>query len=433
MPTSQLAHVEKRRSMRINQTVLLMISGVDALRAPYVEKVPTLTLSCHGCRYRSKHEVIPGDIVLLGVAESAERPLVSTQARVKWLKPTTMGTERLWEVNVELETPGNVWGVVSPPEDWFAAESKVIGAKSGQELRVVPRSEQQVASVLHRVAAQFSVLEPAPASLDPFLVGLNEHIQKMIAEAAIFVFVKEKDSIIEKFRAQLQDETNKALDRVIGCCEDKLIHTAARELNAFARSTQEHWVNKIDEGLNHASARMVAQATEVSGAIENLAASAIEQLQLKMDALRGQTMDDFRIGSLNMCKQAVDFVQQSADRFANQMQQRMSELRVQFENNVNERLARAGYELEQKSSAVLDLNKLVLLKLSEDCQETVQGRLQDLAVSTTNELATTLDERAAEISKQHLGEVQGCTRRYLESISGSLTEALKKTASFPVD
>jgi hypothetical protein len=369
--------------------------------------------------------------VLLGVAESAERPLVSTHARVKWLKPTTMGKERLWEVNVELETPGNVWGVVSPPEDWFVPESKTVCIKSGQELRMVPRCEQRVASVPHRVTAQFSVLETMPASLAPFLVGLNEHIQKMVAEAAGFVFIKEKDSIVERFRVQLQDETNRALGRVIGCCEEKLIYTAAKELNAFAQSTHEHWVSKVEEGLNQVSARMVAQTTEVSGGIEKLAANALEQLQFKMDALYRETLDGFKIGSLNMCKQAEDFVQQSVNRFADQTEQRIAELKDKFESNVNERLSTADSALNQNSTAVLDMNRLALLKLSEDCQKTVQGRLQVLAVSTTEKLEKALNAQATEISEQHLAELEGCTRRYLESISESLAEVSKKTASRP--
>ena len=65
MATSHLAYEEKRRSIRIDQTILLTVRGMDAFRTPYVEMVPTLTLSCHGCRYRSKHEVILGNLVLL--------------------------------------------------------------------------------------------------------------------------------------------------------------------------------------------------------------------------------------------------------------------------------------------------------------------------------------------------------------------------------
>ena len=436
VPTSQLAYVQKRRSTRIDQAILLTVRGADAFRAPYVETVPTLTLSCHGCRYRSKHEVILGDIVLLEMRETAQGSLaLSTQARVKWLRPIMIGKEGVWDVAVELETPGNFWGVASPPEDWLVTpESKVIGrAKSSQELRVVPRSEQQIGPAPNRAGAQVSVLDSAPASLAPSLAGLNEHIQKFVSEAATAVVTKEKESLIDEFRAHLQDEMTSTLDRAIENCKEELVHSAlkelTKELEASARKTQEHWVSKIEEGMSSAAMRITDQATQVSEHIENMAAAAIERLQLKMDTLRRETTDELKIGSLSICQQAEDFCQQSAQKFVNQMQQRISELKNQFESNVNERLARAGCELDQKSGACFDECKVALLKLSEGCQESVQGQLRALAVSAVGQLANTLNERAAEISKQRLSELQECTRNYLESISGSIAEVSKKTAA----
>jgi len=436
VPTSQLAHVQKRRSTRIDQAILLTVRGMDAVRAPYVETVPTLTLSCHGCRYRSKHEVILGDIVVLELRESAKGSLpVSTQARVKWLTPITIGKEGVWDVAVELETPGNFWGVASPPEDWLLApEPKAIGrAKSGQELRVVPRSEQQVGPGPNRIVAQMPVLESTPASLASFLAGLNEHVQQLVSEAATAVVVKEKESLIDQFRAHLQDEMTRTLDRAIVNCKEELVHRAlkelTKELEASARRTQEHWVSKIEEGMSSAAMRITDQATQVSEHIENMAATAIERLQLKMDTLRRETTDELKIGSLSICQQAEDFCQQSAQKFANQVQQRTSELKNQFESNVNERVARAGCELDQKVTAFLEESKVALLKLSEGCQESVRGQLRALAVSAVGQLANTLNERAAEIAKQRLSELQDCTRGYLESITGSIAEISKKTAA----
>lgn len=387
MPSPHRAHAQKRRSTRIDQTILLTVRGMDAFRAPYVEKVPTLVVSCHGCRYRSKHEVIQGDIVLLEVKPSQGHPELSTRARVKWLQRLTSGKEQSWDVGVELETPGNFWDVAAPPADWLPVpesdkSNKMIGgANSGRELRNVPQSEQQIRPMPNRVAAQLSVLDPPPASLAPFLVGLNEHVQRLVSEAATAVFVKEKDSLIEEFRAQLQDETTRTLDRVIARYKQELVNRALKELNkvleASARSTHEHWVKKIEEDLNNATIRMTAQSTQVSERVENMAITATEHLQLKMAVLRRETIDEFKIGSLGICQQTQDFLQQSAAQFVNQMEQRISELTNQFESNVN--------------------------------------------------------ERATEISKERLNELQDCTRRYLESINQSIAEVSKKTALHPHD
>ncbi len=67
MSSHQLAYAQKRRSTRIDQAVPLLVQGVGAMREPYQEQVSTLSISCHGCTYLSKHEVIQGETVYLDV------------------------------------------------------------------------------------------------------------------------------------------------------------------------------------------------------------------------------------------------------------------------------------------------------------------------------------------------------------------------------
>ena len=435
MPTSQLGSARKRRSTRIDEAIFLTVRGMDALRAPYVETVLTLTLSCHGCRYRSQHEPNLGGSVFLEARESDQGPLpIHAPARVRWLKPITTGKkEGVWDVGVELETPGNVWGVASPPKDWLLTrDPKVLGpAKSGQERRVAPRSEQQLAPVLDRVAAQLSVLDSTQPSLAPFLADLSEQVEKLISEAATALVVTEKDSLIGQFRAQLQEEMTRTLDRVIENCKEELVHKTLRQLTkqleASARSTQEHWVAKVEEGLNSVSQRITAQAAQVSERIEEMAKTAIERLQLKMDTSRREMINELKIESLRLCQQTENFCQQLPQKCVDQVQQEISELKNQFESQVNERLARAGSELDDESAALIDKSKSALAKLSEGCQETAQGQLQALAVSAIAQLANTLNERATEISQQRLSELQNCASHYLESVSRSIAEVSKKT------
>jgi hypothetical protein len=59
----------------------------------------------------------------------------------------------------------------------------------------------------------------------------------------------------------------------------------------------------------------------------------------------------------------------------------------------------------------------------------VQGQLRTLAISSVGQLANTLNERAAELSKQCMNELQDWTSGYLESISGSIAEVSKKTST----
>src|SRR5882724_2181748 len=116
-PTSDL---RKRRSTRIVQAVPLEITGVDALGRPFVERASSLILNCHGCRYQSKHYVLKNMWVKLEVPhQEADRPPRTVRGRVAWIqRPRTV--RQFFQVALELESPGNIWGIAFAPEDWFA-------------------------------------------------------------------------------------------------------------------------------------------------------------------------------------------------------------------------------------------------------------------------------------------------------------------------
>src|ERR1700743_2016595 len=125
-PTSEL---RKRRSTRIVQAVPLQVTGVDALGRPFMERTSSLILNCHGCRYQSKHYVLKNMWVKLEVPNPQEgEPPRTVRGRVAWIqRPRTV--RQLFQVALELEAPGNVWGIAFPPEDWFA-QSDAAAAQS---------------------------------------------------------------------------------------------------------------------------------------------------------------------------------------------------------------------------------------------------------------------------------------------------------------
>src|SRR5215510_5545156 len=115
-PSTEL---RKRRSTRIVQAVPLVVTGVDALGRPFMERTSSLIINCHGARYQSKHYVLKNMWVKLEIPhpESGQAPR-SVRGRVAWIqRPRTV--RQLFQVALELEIPGNVWGIAFPPEDWF--------------------------------------------------------------------------------------------------------------------------------------------------------------------------------------------------------------------------------------------------------------------------------------------------------------------------
>jgi hypothetical protein len=117
---SATAELRKRRSTRIVQAVPLSVAGVDALGRPFTERTSTLIINCHGCRYQSKHYVLKNMWVSLEVPHpETGQPPRTVRGRVAWIqRPRTV--RQLFQVALELEVPGNTWGIAFPPEDWFA-------------------------------------------------------------------------------------------------------------------------------------------------------------------------------------------------------------------------------------------------------------------------------------------------------------------------
>src|SRR5947209_6018958 len=90
------SELRKRRSTRIVQAVPLVVTGVDALGRPFVERTSSLIINCHGCRYQSKHYVLKNMWVSLEVPHPETGQLPRTvRGRVAWIqRPRTPGRRR---------------------------------------------------------------------------------------------------------------------------------------------------------------------------------------------------------------------------------------------------------------------------------------------------------------------------------------------------
>ena len=112
---------QKRRSTRIVQAVPLTVTGGDALGQPFKERTTTVMVNCHGCKYQSKHYVPKNSTVKLDIPRPEPGlPAHSVQGRVVWVqRPRTV--RELFQIGLEFETPGNVWGIAFPPDDWAAS------------------------------------------------------------------------------------------------------------------------------------------------------------------------------------------------------------------------------------------------------------------------------------------------------------------------
>jgi hypothetical protein len=437
----QVAYAQKRRSTRVDKAIPILVQGVGALREPYQEQVSTLSISCHGCTYHSKHEVIQGETVYLDIKVPNNGTVgCSSRARVKWAQK--VGTkDRAFQIAVELEIAGNVWGVASPPADWFPPliPEVIDSTASGRELKVVARKEQPVVTppqvALDRVS-RVEKKEAAGAPIAPLaqlMVGLGEQIQSMASEAASAALVKEKSRLMEEFRAQLREEAVKAIQSAISASREVIARQALKELSkaheAGVRNSYALWRKKIEQDMETVRQHMLTQVKEVNRHVDALAAGAIERVQQKMDTTRSEAVDRFmsrlRDQVLPILSEAKDSLQR-LDGAGTALRKESEAIFAGIENQLafttNESLAKALEDLEERTAANNAKTNETLMKLYQGFEKAAKDNAGSLLASLGNQMTTILHERAAEVSREFTKGLEGYTRNYLQSIGKTIAE-----------
>lgn len=254
--------LRKRRSTRIVQAVPLVVTGVDALGRPFVERTSSLILNCHGCRYQSKHYVLKNMWVTLEIPHSETgQPPRGVRGRVAWIqRPRTV--RQLFQVALELEVSGNVWGIAFPPDDWFAFPD---GAQVPPVLDAAPEPQPLTPPANPAAEPEVSVsageveipltnsndnlrVFPSPASTTDASLQLARQVARLVADA----------------RQQIQAAVQEA---------------ASQAVSAERRLSFHQWEQKFAAGRAEI-------ANETSLALEKLQLEADKQAQEAAEALR---------------------------------------------------------------------------------------------------------------------------------------------------
>jgi len=467
------SYSQKRRSTRLDKAVPVAVQGVGAYREPYQDQVSTLSISCHGCTYNSKYEVIQGELVYLDVRSTSDGSAPgASRARVKWVQ--NLGGKVGFQVAVELEVAGNIWGVTSPPEDWFPARALAANdpAAQGRELRVVGKAEQQNSSALQVQPATSSgglqvqpatssgglQVQPAPvpagsvvvngqgsqvkrnetpasplSSLTQLMAGLGEQMQILASEAARTALAEQKGRLLEEFRLQLRQEAVRAMQSVILASKEDFTRLALKELNvaheAGARANYARWMEKIGQDMESARQHMLNQSKEVSQRLDNVAATTIERVQRSMEVTRSEAVERF-VSRLKeqvapMLAEAKTALQTLADSEA-ALKKESQAIRAGLESHLESAsaasLARVQEQLDKNAAATAAKTNETMRKLSEDFELAAREHVQSLLVSMGSNVTQTLEERTAELSREFSVGLEGYTRNYLEFISKAIAE-----------
>lgn len=243
------AELRKRRSTRIVQAVPLVVTGVDALGRPFVERTSSLIINSHGCRYQSKHYVLKNMWVTLEIPhpEAAQAPR-TVRGRVAWIqRPRTV--RQLFQVALELEAAGNVWGIGFPPEDWFGQEANaprpvpatgtelpptVLGGNAPEPAPTAPQPEASSTPSSDNLR-----MFPAPASTTDASLQLARQVARLIADAKQQVYAAAKDAASQAVSAERRVAFDQWEQKFAAARED-VTHEADRAIERIHQDTDEH-------------------------------------------------------------------------------------------------------------------------------------------------------------------------------------------------
>jgi hypothetical protein len=417
--SSPVAYPQKRRSSRIRMAIPVSVKGLDASHEPYREEVTTGRVSAHGCSYQIKHEVLPGEIVVLAIGqpEDGDAEFLS-RARVKSIQRLATGQEPAYDVGVELEIAGNIWGIATPPEDWVPghADKTPEPSNAGRELRVVSRTESQIMPT-QSATSQVSLSKKSEAmgalvpSFSELLAGLGDQIQANLSDTATSILYSEKNRMFEALCVQLQEEAGRAVERVITASKDELARRVLGELveaqEATTRINHERWIKTVEQDIGDARQRMLIQGNEVSQRI-------VSRLRDQVTPL------------LEDAKAELQQLVVSQHAFKEDSRAIYTRVAMELENNVNANLAKAHEELNENSAAVVNNVNEKLVELSQAFEKATRDTLPSLVASATDDARKVLEERTGEMSNNFTAQLESHIRSYLEFIGDSIAEIPKK-------
>ena len=204
-----------RRSTRIERSVPLIVLGQDQSGQPFMERTASVTVNKHGCRYPSRHDYGVGTSVtlqLVGSIVGCDKPQ-TVRAMVRSVHPPASLRE-LQQVGVELETPGNIWGIAPEPADWTSAvETKVSSPKATVAMAEAAGPETK------KVSAREVLRMPEPKMAGIATISPPEAPRPLAAQPAEAPQAKRvvvtPDGLISALQGKLQQEAEKAVQAAL--------------------------------------------------------------------------------------------------------------------------------------------------------------------------------------------------------------------------
>jgi hypothetical protein len=465
-PIASTSYQTARRSTRLKEAILMRVEGVDSYRGPYSEEVSTVSVSAHGCKYHSKNQVLADALVILEMkGDKSNAKPVSARGRVKWV--AGLLRSGVFETAIELEDPGNVWGIASPPKDWLpfcgprtieidTSKSKPFAVPRPGPVIPAPANVRDLAPLVseNRGAPSSAVENGArqPLASVARLVGqlmgdFQQRMETMLSEMATAAVREKTTTMLNDVHAKLRQESKAILSEAAASQAGPWIEQALKQMEIAGQDTAQklhgQWMKKIESDMGMALQQIEVRRQEVEEHSRNLAANSLQKIENVLEASRKDGVD--RIVSrlkeqvvpivedmqkaateLTRCKEEIDkTIGQSVEITTAKIEEACAKFDKQFEMMLRSRVDAARPEIERAGMAAVDLALNNLRISSQQHQEQAQAQLRDQLNRVSEAVLNEVGQKAAEASKQFAGEMKKQSRSHLEFVSGAISELAK--------
>ena len=454
---------QKRRSTRIDQAVPITVSGVDALGQPFKERTTTVSINCHGCKYQSKHYVPKSSVVTLEIPRMEPAfPPRAVQGHVVWVqRPKTV--RELFQIGLEIDTPGNIWEIAFPPDDWFPYRDEgKAGAEAPSRTETGASHETRASAASGTTAprpaaavpsnASPRIPEPSPATnatpaaageakihlvaapspdvhantaaqTAPAFAESKEDLDKTLRESARSAINAEMAVLLQQIDARIHENVERAIkasiERISETEVKKLVHQVANKAAAIveeARATSEAQIAQID--------------TKVREAVQQATKAAVQQAEQRTATMAATAAEELRKSTglqLQLAEERTRDAVQEAVRHATTLTERARQAA-----ETDFRAAEENIRTAAEDAARMAANRAIQQTVSQDLRNKVEevlerviaereGKVPSLQVLASPEAAqarleewkTSLESAAHDIHQRTIGQLQGEEQRVM--------------------
>lgn len=432
---------QKRRSTRITQAVPITVTGVDALGQPFKERTTTIGINCHGCKYQSKHYVPKNSAITLEIPrmQAGQAPR-TIQGHVIWVqRPRTV--RELFQIGVEFDIAGNIWGIAFPPEDWFPypddvqAEAPAETPQStalteshpstphaegpGAPTFEIPASGSEVkqsGTAAPTSESKIHVVPPPSASAAPggsvqeVQLASARQMAKMVAEAKETLektarrsaqgAINEEMTVV---RQQLDAQLHEAVERAIKVSMERVSESAVRKVVQQAADRTSAIVEEARKATTTSAAQLDAKVREavqdaVGSAAQQAARQAAEQaaaanLKQTVEQVVERIITEREANSPSLqILSSPDAAQAQLDQWKKKLEDTAQSTRDQALEQTKADVASATQRMQQEIEvAVANTSASLDQKLSEAAQAAF-SKAEEEFVAKSSGLRATLDQ-----------------------------------------